>query len=84
MLDELGRDDGFARQLCQSAYVSYDQQSIIMAAADCGKFVLAEHLFSLLMKNPLPGDQWDLDAEELEELAEKLGLTEQPTEFEMQ
>ena len=55
-----------------------------MAAADCGKFALAEHLFSLLMKNPLPGDRWDLDAEELEELAEKLGLTEQPTEFEMQ
>ena len=27
------------------------------------------------MENPLPGDQWDLDVEELEELAEKLGLT---------
>ena len=75
LLDELGRDDGFARQICQSAYVSCDQQSLIMAAADCGKFALAEHLFSLLMKNPLPGDQWDLDVEELEELAEKLGLT---------
>lgn len=75
LLDELERDDGFARQICQSAYVSWEQQSLIMAAADCGKFALAEHLFSLLMKTPLPRDQWDLDAEELEELAEKLGLT---------
>lgn len=82
LLDELQRDDGFARQICQSACVSYAQQSLIMAAADCGKFALAEHLLSLLTENPLPRDRWDLDFEELRELTEKLDLTGEKSEDE--
>ncbi|WP_297720066.1 hypothetical protein [Intestinimonas sp.] len=67
ILDAL-REEGFARQIFQSAYVNYFHQNIIHAARACGEDPLAEHCLSLLLQNPLPKEQWDLSEYDIEEL----------------
>ena len=58
ILDVLKKDERFARQIFQSAFVSYYHLNIIKAAYACGEPGLAKHLFELLQENPLPQDQW--------------------------
>lgn len=67
LLDLLQKDEAFARQLFQSAFVSYCHQAIIVAAWVCGREELARHLADLLEKNPLPREKWDDDAWEGED-----------------
>ena len=67
LLDLLQKDEAFARQLFQSAFVSYCHQAIIVAAWVCGRDELARHLADLLEKNPLPREKWDDDAWEGED-----------------
>ena len=62
------RDERFARQMFQSAYVNYFHQTIINAARACGEDELADHCLALLLKNPLPKEQWALSEYDIEEL----------------
>lgn len=58
ILDELGRDDGFARQLYQSASLNGYQANLLIACCVRGRVPLMEHLRELLEQSPYLGELW--------------------------
>lgn len=64
MLDAL-RDEDFARQMFQSAFVNGFQIELIDAAYACGEAALAEHFRALLDQNPYPWKRWAASSDEI-------------------
>lgn len=64
MLDAL-RDENFARQMFQSAFVNSFQIELIDAAYACGEEALAEHFRALLDENPFPWKRWAASSDEI-------------------
>ena len=52
LLRQLKQDDHLARQLFQSAYVGYPQDTLLQTCEACGETVLGAHLQELLEQNP--------------------------------
>ena len=71
ILNLIKKDEAFARQIFQSAYVDSVQEDIIRAAFFYGEPALAWHLFELLKGNPLPRRKWTESYEEFEEMMEE-------------
>ena len=72
ILELLKKDEAFAKQIFQSAYVDSMLEDILRAAYSCDSPALAEHLFELLKENPLPRRKWTESYEEFEEMMEEL------------
>ena len=58
ILEELARDDRFARQLYQSASLRGDQMNLLIACCVRDRISLMEHLRELLRQNPCLTDSW--------------------------
>ena len=80
ILELLKKDEAFAKQIFQSAYVDSMLEDILRAAYTCDSPALAEHLFELLKENPLPRRKWTESYEEFEEMMEELSESEEISE----
>ena len=80
ILELLKKDETFAKQIFQSAYVDSMLEDILRAAYTCESPALAEHLFELLKENPLPRRKWTESYEEFEEMMEELSESEEISE----
>lgn len=80
ILNLLKKDEVFARQIFQSAYVDSVQKDILRGAFFYGEPALAWHLFELLKENPLPRRKWTESYEEFEEMMDEQTESEEVSE----